>query len=142
VGDDAVRPLSKKGRKQSRRLGRHLAGLGLEIDTILTSPKLRAAETAKVVGKALGLKPAADERLSNGFDPASLAALLGGLDATAGSVILVGHDPSFSTLASWLTDSPLMLRKGAIARIDLPSRGAAAGSGALRWLLPPDALKG
>ena len=142
AGDDAERPLSKKGRKQARVLGAHLDDLRLGIDAIITSPRVRAADTAKAVGKALGVKPTRDDRLSGGFDPPGLRELLGGLDASVSNVVLVGHDPDFSTIASWLTDAPIALRKGAIVRIDLPSRGAVAGSGALRWLLPPDALRG
>jgi phosphohistidine phosphatase len=142
AGDDAERPLSKKGRKQARVLGAHLDDLRLGIDAIITSPRVRAADTAKAVGKALGVKPTRDDRLSGGFDPPGLRELLGGLDASVSNVVLVGHDPDFSTIASWLTDAPNALRKGAIVRIDLPSRGAVAGSGALRWLLPPDALRG
>jgi phosphohistidine phosphatase len=141
-GDDGVRPLSKKGRKQARRLGRHLDSIGVDLAALVTSPKVRAADTARLVGKALGVKPADDARLGGGFDPGGLQSLLGGLTASTASVMLVGHDPDFSSLASWLTDAPIELRKGALVRIDLPNRQAGAGSGALRWLLPPDAVPG
>jgi phosphohistidine phosphatase len=142
AGSDDERPLSKRGRKQARRLGRHLADLGADIDAVLTSPKVRAADTAKVVAKAIGVKAAEDVRLAGGFDAAGLGALLGELDGSATSAMLVGHDPDLSEVASWLTDAPLALRKGALARIDLAGRDVAAGSGTLRWLLPPDALRG
>ncbi len=142
TGDDADRPLSKKGRRQARRLGKHLDALGLEVGPVIASPRLRAADTARLVGKAIGVKPGEDKSLGGGFDPTSLRRLLGGLASSATSVVLVGHDPDFSTLASWLTDAPVALRKGALARIDLPNREAAAGSGALTWLLPPDAIRG
>ena len=142
IGDDAARPLSKKGRKQARVLGAHLDDLHLGIDAILTSPRVRAADTARIVGKAIGVKPKRDDRLDAGFDPGGLRELLGGLDASTSSVVLVGHDPDFSTIASWLADAPIALPKGALVRIDLPSRDVAPSSGALRWLLPPDALRG
>ena len=142
TGDDALRPLSKKGRRQSRRLGKHLAGLGIEVQAILTSPRLRAADTAKLVGKALSVKPTVDARLDTGFDRAGLKAVLEGLEATASAVVLVGHDPDFSALASWLSDSTVEMRKGAIAKLELPTRAVGAGAGALRWLLPPDAVRG
>jgi len=48
-GDDAVRPLSRKGRRQSKRLGALLDDLGVRPDVLLTSPRVRAAETAKLV---------------------------------------------------------------------------------------------
>jgi phosphohistidine phosphatase len=142
TGDDAERPLSKKGRKQARRLGSHLESLKLGVDAIVTSPKVRAAETAKLVGKALGVRPTTDERLAGGFGQASLRALIGGLDPAVRSVVLVGHDPDFSGAAGWLTRSRVELRKGAVAKIELPSRSVAAGVGTLRWLLPPDAVRG
>jgi phosphohistidine phosphatase len=142
AGGDDERPLSKRGRKQARRLGRHLADLGVEIDVVLTSPKVRAVDTARLVGKELAVTAAEDRRLAGGFDPAGLRALLGELDGSATSAMLVGHDPDFSEIASWLTDAPLALRKGALARIDLAGRDVAAGGGALRWLLPPDAVRG
>jgi phosphohistidine phosphatase SixA len=52
-------------------------------------------------------------------------------------VVLVGHDPDFSSIASTLTGAAIELRKGAIARIDLADTAPSAGSGALRWLIPP-----
>jgi phosphohistidine phosphatase SixA len=52
----------------------------------------------------------------------------------------VGHDPDFSVLTSWLTNAPLAMAKGAVARIDVPGRAIGSGRGTLRWLIPPDAL--
>lgn len=142
VGDDADRPLSKKGRRQARRLGRHLDDLGVKVDILLTSPLIRAADTARLVGKQIGVKPSEDQRLAGGFDAAGFRELVRDLDGPAPAVMLVGHDPDLSSMASWLANAPLALRKGALVRIDLPSRDIAAGSGALRWLLPPDAIPG
>ena len=64
AGDDAERPLSGKGRRQAKRLGSLLAGIKLRPDVILTSPMLRAADTAKIVGKAVSVKPKKDDRLA------------------------------------------------------------------------------
>lgn len=142
TGDDAARPLSKKGRKDSRRLGKHLAAIGVEAQVILTSPRVRAADTARLVGKALGIKPSIDPRVDSGFDRAALQAVVAGLDPSVTGAILVGHDPDFSSLASWLSDSTIEMRKGAVARLELSGRSVGAGAGALRWLVPPDALRG
>ena len=138
-GDDAARPLSDKGRRQAKRLARHLENIKLEPDAIVTSPKLRAAQTAKVVGQALGVGPTEDDRLAGPLDLATLGALLGSTDG-ARRIVLVGHDPDFSSLASSLSGAPIELSKGAIARIDLAESSLEAGSGALRWLIPPGAL--
>lgn len=142
TADDAERPLSKKGRRQSRRLGRHLRDLEVRPDLLLTSPKVRAAETAKIVGRAIGVKPASDDRLAIDFGQAALTALVAELPVDAQSVLLVGHDPDFSDAATWLVGAQLTLRKGALALIELEDREAGAARGSLRWLLPPDAVAG
>jgi phosphohistidine phosphatase len=141
-GEDAVRPLSKKGRRQSRRLGDLLESLKVRPDVLLTSPKVRAVDTAKLVGRRVGAKARVDARLADGFDGAGLRLLVEGLPPGAGTVALVGHDPDFSTVVSWLTGAPIEMAKGALARVDLAGRAVGAGVGALRWLLPPDAVSG
>jgi phosphohistidine phosphatase len=142
TSDDAERPLSKKGRRQAKRLARHLKDLGVDVDAILTSPKVRASATAKIVGRGVGRKPVADERLTIDFGFEALGGLIAGLDAGIECVMLVGHDPDFSDAASWLVGALIPMRKGALAVIDLPDREVGAGRGLLRWLLPPDAVTG
>jgi len=140
TGDDAERPLSKKGRRQAKRLARHLKDLDVQPDSILTSPKVRASATAKIVGRGVSRKPVVDERLTIDFGSEALAGLVAGLDASTGSVMLVGHDPDFTDAVSWLLGAPVSMRKGALAVVDLPEREVGAGRGLLRWLLPPDAV--
>jgi phosphohistidine phosphatase len=141
-GDDAARPLSKKGRRQAKRLGDLLDRLRVRPDAILTSPRVRAADTAKIVGRRVGRDSTVDDRLDAGFDAKGLAALVAEVAPAASTVAIVGHDPDFSTLASWLVDAPLSMSKGALARIELPERTVGPGKGTLRWLLPPDAIPG
>ena len=140
AGDDADRPLSKKGRRQSKNVMRLLDDLHLRVDAVLTSPKLRAADTAKIVAKALGKKAHADDRLSIDFGEEALAGLLAEWGPSVQRVVLVGHDPDFSHLVSWLAGTSITMRKGALARLDLADRTLGAGHGSLRWLLPPDAV--
>lgn len=138
-GDDAARPLSDKGVHQAEALGRHLARVGFEPDAILTSPKLRALQTAQIVGQALKLDVKVDDRLAGSLDPGRLTALLRDAGGPRRPVI-VGHDPDFSELLSELTGAPnVSMKKGALARVDLGD-GVRPGSGVLRWLLPPDLL--
>ena len=138
-GPDEVRPLSEKGRLQAERLGRFLAAAGFAPDTILTSPMLRALETAQLVAAALGLPVRVDDALAGPLEIENLEAIL----SNAGDPrcpLLVGHDPDFSELAAALTGMPeLPVRKGALGRVDL-LRPIEAGTGLLRWLLPPDLL--
>lgn len=135
---DAARPLSRKGRRQAERLGAFLASVGFKPDVIVTSPKVRALETAEIVGQALKVAVTERELLAYGLGIAQLAALLEDLDVTA--PMLVGHDPDFSDLLATLcAASGLTMKKGALARIDM-RLPAVPGSGMLRWLIPPDLL--
>lgn len=139
TGPDASRPLSSKGRKQASRLARFLREIGLEPDAIITSPKIRAAETAAAIGEAVGIEVRIDERLAEGFGLAELDGIV--RDGSFRRPILVGHDPDFSELVELLVGAPIPLRKGAMARIEVPGDAiAGAGAGVLRWLIPPDAL--
>jgi phosphohistidine phosphatase len=141
TGSDDNRPLSAKGDKQSARLGRFLAGVGFRPDAIITSPKVRAARTAELVAEPLGVEVRADERLGRSLDLVAIEAIL--FDAGEPErPVLVGHDPDFSDLlAELIGASGVSIRKGALARIDA-RRPLEPGAGTLRWLVPPDLLKG
>lgn len=137
-GPDAGRPLSKKGRRQAERLAAHLAGIGFAPDAIISSPKIRARETAELVADALGHAVRLDDRLASGVGLATLERVL----ADAGGPtrpLLVGHDPDLSDLLSTLVGAAVPMRKGAIARVDVHGE-LAPGAGVLRWLLSPDLL--
>jgi phosphohistidine phosphatase len=136
VGPDAARPLSDKGRRQAERLGRHLAAIGFRPDAIISSPKVRADETATLVAQALDAVVGHDDRLASGLDLAALEAIV----RERGSprrVVLVGHDPDFSVLLSTLVAAETPMKKGALARVDVVD-GLRPGGAVLRWLLPPD----
>jgi phosphohistidine phosphatase len=138
-GPDEDRPLSERGRKQAARLGKFLERSGFEGDVMLTSPKLRAVETARLVAKRLGLKPKTDERLAYAVGIRTVEDILDSMP-DARRVVLVGHDPDFTELLAVLTESWIPIKKGAIVRIDTV-RPLAPGSGELRWLIPPEAVK-
>jgi len=110
--DDAARRLTPKGERQARDAGRALAAMGAEIDACLTSPKVRAADTARLACEALGLEPEIAAELRGGpFDSLSLA-------AGRGDVLLVGHEPDFSDEVARLTGGRVKLRKGGLAILD------------------------
>jgi phosphohistidine phosphatase len=139
-GPDAARPLSEKGRSQAERLGRYLADIGFRTDAILTSPKLRARQTAEIVAEHLGVDVVEDQRLAGALDLDTVAAILNDADDTERPV-LVGHDPDFSELVSVLSDAAnAPMRKGALARIEIEGP-LEPGAGTLRWMIPPDALR-
>jgi phosphohistidine phosphatase len=124
---DAERPLSAKGEQQARAVGAALAVLGVELDACLTSPRVRARDTARLVCEPLGIEPSEERVLRGGpFDP---------LDVAAGhgeSVLLVGHDPDFSMAIHDATGAQVRMPKGGLAAID---------RGELKLLLRPQELQ-
>jgi phosphohistidine phosphatase len=138
-GPDEDRPLSAKGERQAERIARHLEAIGADPDVILSSPKLRAFQTAQAVAERLGREVVISDVLGSGFDIAMLDEIL--QDAGGPTrPLLVGHDPDFSLAVSTLVGAAIAVRKGALVRVDatLP---LGDGQGELRWLIPPDALK-
>ena len=121
---DAERPLTQKGEAQSRAAGRALKRLGVRPSACLTSPKLRAADTARIACEELGVEPQHEPKLAGGpFDPEALAAGLGD------DVLLVGHDPDFSMAVHSLTGAQVRMKKGGLAGVE---------KGELKVLLRPD----
>jgi phosphohistidine phosphatase len=111
---DAERPLTDKGREQSRAAGAALKAIGVELDACLTSPKVRAAETARLACEQVGdVEPQLEPKLAGGpFDAEALAAGLGD------DVLLVGHDPDFSAAVHSLTGAQVRMKKGGLAGVD------------------------
>lgn len=139
-GPDEARPLAPRGERQADRLARFLAGTGFRTDAIITSPKLRAAQTAEIVAQRLGVPVRIDERLAGGVGLSALEAILRDAGDPVAPV-LVGHDPDFSDLVVKLCGGlGVPMRKGAFARIDA-ERPLEPGRATLRWLVPPDLLK-
>ena len=137
---DDLRPLTNKGRQQAERLGRFLAAAGFVPDAVLTSPRIRARETAELVADSLGMSVWIDPRLGSFLDLATVEAILDDAGGP-GRPVLVGHDPDFSDLLVLLTGSPgLRMRKGAFALLNV-ERPLTLGSAELRWLVPPDLLR-
>lgn len=136
-GDDSKRPLTTEGRHQVERVAEALADLGVCPDTIITSPYARAAQTAEIAAAAL--KSAVlltDGRLVPGSHPGTIAEIAAehGSDKT---VMIVGHDPHFSRAIESLTGARVVLKKSAVARIELDGHGA----GTLCWLVQPRVLE-
>ncbi len=108
---DEERPLTARGARHAAAAGKALARLGASIDVCLTSPKLRALQTAQLACEALDIEPSVDPRLAGEpFDPYELTVGLG-------DALLVGHDPSFSLVLHDLTGAQARMRKGGLAGI-------------------------
>jgi phosphohistidine phosphatase len=137
-GSDFDRPLTERGRDRMAREAKAIAELGIEPDAILTSPLVRAKETAEIVAKALkrGDRLAGDERLGLSFDASRFESIVRDHHG-AQELMLVGHEPGFSqTVGRLIGGATLDFKKGALARVDL----ATESHGALVWLLPPKVL--
>jgi phosphohistidine phosphatase len=140
AGDPGTWDGPDKGEKQADRLGRFLAGIGFQTDAIITSPKVRAGQTAKLVAERLGVPVGEDDRLGGEVSIGTLEAILRDAGDPARPVI-VGHDPDFTDLVAILCGAARVpMRKGALARIDA-DRPLQPGGGTLRWLVPPDLLR-
>jgi phosphohistidine phosphatase len=111
-GDDAARRLTAKGERQAAAAGAAMAALGLRPAACLASPKVRAAETARLACEPLGLRPETAVELRGGrFDGPGLA-------AGRGDVLLVGHEPDFSGEVARLTGARAKLKKGGLAIVE------------------------
>src|SRR3954471_19652765 len=103
---DSERLLSEKGERQSRAAGEALKALGVDLDACLSSPKVRAADTAKLACEPLDVEVQMEPKLAGGpFHADELAAGLGD------HVLLVGHDPDFSMAVHDLTGAQVRMKK-------------------------------
>ena len=108
---DDERPLTERGVRQAEDAGEAMRRLGVKLDACLSSPKLRALQTAQHACAPLGVEVTVDRRLAGEpFDPLDLVAGLG-------EVLLVGHDPSFTLILHDLTGAQARMRKGGLAAI-------------------------
>ena len=108
---DADRPLTDKGKRQSRNAGLALKALGVELEACFSSPKVRARETAELCCAELGVEVSMEDALQGGpFDPRDV---VGDLQ----SVLLVGHDPDFSMAVHSLTGAQVRMKKGGLAAV-------------------------
>lgn len=142
-GPDADRPLTDTGFAQARALAVAFRAHGVVLDLVLTSPLLRARQTAQELLPPTGPDaPAADaaicEHLAPGGKRRKLARYLEELGKDA--VALVGHRPDIDQLAGWLIGTRkarVGLAKGATAFIEC-AVAPGKGMGTLRWLVTPE----
>ena len=110
---DDERPLTERGIRQAEAAGAALARLGEHIDLCLSSPKLRAMQTAELACEPLGVEVTAGARPWRRRRSTSQE-----LTAGLGAVLLVGHDPSFSLTLHDLTGTQARMKKGGLAGIN------------------------
>lgn len=140
---DHLRPLSAKGRKQMAAVAEALRGLVPECARIVSSPYVRALETAEFLRDAYRLGPAETTRtLEPSESPEQFADWLREHPAS-GVTGVTGHEPHLSTFVTWLLagsrESRVRVRKAAACLVTLDD-AVRAGESELQWLMGPDQL--
>lgn len=142
---DEERHLTSEGREILQRAAVGLRHLGITPEAILTSPLVRAVETARILARPVapdvGIQPC--PALAPGSPLAAIFNLLADYQG-AGEILLVGHEPTMGELASCLlSGSPgiakLRFKPGAVAAINLPALPPEA-PGSLQWFLRAEHL--
>ena len=139
---DADRPLIPEGERKLFQITEAMEALDLAFDLILSSPYLRARQTAEIVAEALDARKKLEfsDSLVPGGSPRKLVELLNRLQPIPESVLLVGHEPYLSGLISLLVSGDatvaVVMKKGGLCKLSVESlkHGRCA---ALEWLLTP-----
>ena len=142
---DSTRPLTAQGRRKTERVAEGMRAFGLSFDRILTSPYVRARQTAEIVAVVFGAEErlALEENLAPGGNRWQLMEGLAHSSEPPASVLLVGHEPgmseSISMLISGNTDLAIEMKKAGLCRlaVETPQYGRCAR---LCWLLTPRQL--
>jgi phosphohistidine phosphatase len=144
--DDSRRPLTLKGEDRVRLIADAMRSLELSFDHILSSPHLRASQTAEIVANALGAKDQllfTDALVPEG-EPKAVIRAVNQLKPAPENVLLVGHEPLLSQLISVLIasqpDAAIDLKKGGLARLELEGALRHGKCAELAWLLTPKQL--
>jgi phosphohistidine phosphatase len=141
--DDAKRPLSDDGASRMRKAARGLGRLGVTLDVVVTSPLVRAKQTAELVAAAMNPRPpiVTAESLAPGGTYQEVVTDLE-KQSRRTRIAIVGHEPGIGEFAARLVGSrhSLEFKKGAVCRIDVDALPP-SGPGDMRWLLTPKILR-
>ena len=147
VANDADRPLTQKGIKRLRKAARGVRRLKISFDVILTSPAVRARQTADILAETLGAEDLVKE-ISSLAPESHVNHLLSDLTRYQNQqhILLVGHEPLLSNALSVLLAGPpanratFEFKKGALCCIEL-DRLSPPGLCKLHWFLAPKQLR-
>ena len=142
---DSERPLTDKGRKKMRQIAKGLRNLGVQFDLILSSPYVRARETAEILAEVFKMKK--NITFTENLIPmANPELLIGEINQTysVDSIAVVGHEPHLSTLIGILIAEnakiDLTLKKGGVCYITADDLHHNDHRATLEWLLTPGIL--
>lgn len=139
--DDSQRPLTDKGRKKMSKIAKGLRQLGIELDVILTSPYVRARDTAKILADEYNMVDQI-RFTDNLIPPGDFKALIDEIQEKydVESLALVGHEPMLGELISWLTTGSKNLqinfKKGGVCYLSADNLYQDRRA-TLEWLLTP-----
>jgi phosphohistidine phosphatase len=139
-GSDGERPLTKEGQVRVKQIGQTMSKLALELQAIVTSPAVRARQTADLVAQELKTVDLVElePRLLSGFDLKGLTAMVRA-HSSLESLLLVGHEPDFSeVIGTLIGGGRIQCKKASLICVELSSYEPLAGT--LVWLLPPKFL--
>lgn len=141
--DDGRRPLTPLGIAKMRRIAAAFAPLDVNVDTILSSPLVRARQTADIAGEALGLPVVICDDLSAGAPPADFVEAIEEHAPQSEGVMVVGHEPDLSRLVSTLVSgndwSEVRMKKGGLCKLTIGELRVGPCA-LLEWLLWPKQL--
>jgi phosphohistidine phosphatase len=142
--DDRLRPLTPAGSKKFAHATPGLIEMGVHLDFVLTSPLVRARETAIILAAGLKPKPPVSETdvLAPGGRPPAITELIKTHAKKSRRLALVGHEPDLGELAARLLGARghVEFKKGGICFIETDG-ATPAGPGTLHWMLTPKALR-
>jgi phosphohistidine phosphatase len=139
---ESERPLTPKGTQRTKQLTHALRQMDVAFDVILSSPLMRARQTAEIVARGAQFEGKLEftEQLAPGGSMQKLVEQINAIHPAPGSVLLSGHEPYLSGFISLLCvggpELPLKLKKGALCRLDV-DRLSCGKCATLEWLLQP-----
>ncbi len=132
---DHDRQLTPSGQQRIQHAAQVMKAMELRPQYIYASPRVRARQTAEIVGQALNVTVEISEAVNFSFSPSAVEDLIRGLDRAA-EVMFVGHEPSMSDVVGELCGGNVVMKKGGLARVDMFSQVAPL-RGQLIWLIAP-----
>jgi len=146
ISHDSERPLTAEGIEKMKKAAEGMRRIGLSVDQIVSSPYVRALETANIVAEGLGFKGKIrfSDTLIPNADFKSFFKLLREFKSNE-KILLVGHMPSIGEFISTLIfgkEVPAMdYKKGGLCRVDMPDVLMPSALGQLKWFLTPKLLR-
>jgi phosphohistidine phosphatase len=141
--DDSKRPLTEKGVERFRESVDGLIWLDVQLGVVLTSPLVRAKQTAEFLAGGLPSRPPVKviDALAPGHTPQEVLEHVAREGRGHSRIAIVGHEPDLGELIGWLLGSrrAVPLKKGGVCLMDLDTMSSRHGT--LAWLMPPKALR-